>query len=128
MLNACTPTAPEQAIRDAIARIEAGIENKDAGDVIAELTENFDGNGYIDRKGVHRLLIGQFLRHQNIAVLLSNVDIEISEPDQQRARMTATVVTTGAVGLIPDDGRLWRLEGQWEVIDGDWLLTRMNWE
>lgn len=128
MTSSCTRSAPEQAIREAIGRIEAGIEERDAGDVVDELAEYFKGNGYLDRKDVHRLLVAQFLQHQKIHVLLTNVVIEVSEPDQMRANMTATVVATGATGLIPDDGRLWRLDADWELVGSDWQLARLSWK
>ncbi len=128
VLCACTPSPPEQVIRQALQRAEAAIEERDAGDAVAVLAEHFDGGGYYGKQDIRRMLALQFLQHQRIEVLLGNVDIELVEPQRQQAIMTATAVATGGVGLLPDDGRIWRLEGRWELIEGDWLLTRLSWK
>ena len=54
-LGACTRTTPEQQLRDALSRMQSGIESRDAGAVKKILAEDFIGPGGLDRTGAGAL-------------------------------------------------------------------------
>ncbi|HPR06084.1 MAG TPA: hypothetical protein PK620_11585 [Denitromonas sp.] len=132
-LVACQKTSPEQTIGEAIARIEQGIASHQNADVRAELADAFRGGpntepGQLDKTGVQRLLAAYFLRYKNIRVGVTGVSVEPLSHTPDQAWSTASVVLTGAEGLIPETGRIYQLRGLWVREGGDWQLRELQWE
>lgn len=123
-----TETGPEEAIRDNIATIQQAVEGKDTGEVLDFLTEQFLGNGQLDKQGLKRLMLGYYLRHRKINIVVTRMDIEVSPYDPYSAKMQGVVVLTGTDRLLPQDGRIVNVSGEWQKYGDDWLLARLNWE
>jgi len=127
-LQGCKRNTAEEAIRENIARIETAVEQRDAGEVTGFLAEAFLANGQMDRRAVHRMMAGYFLRFKNIQVLVSAVEIEINPYDPVRASMSARVAVLGLDGLLPEDGNVYQVTGKWRFDEGDWMLYALDWE
>ncbi len=133
VLAACQKSSPEQAIGEAIARIEQGIAEHQNAAVRAELADAFRGGpntdpGQLDKTGVQRLLAAYFLRYKNIRVVVTGVSVEPLSHTPDQAWSNASVVLTGAEGLIPETGRIYQVRGLWVREGGDWQLRELQWE
>ena len=135
--SGCTAPAPEAALREAVAGLEAAVEAGDAGDVAGLLATDFAGPGGMDRDAAHRLARAAFLRNRDIGVVLGPLDIAMHDaaPRAAAARgASATVRFTAAFaggrpgGLLPVDGSVYRVETGWRLEDGDWRLSSARWE
>ncbi len=133
VLAACAPTPPEAGIRAAVDDIAHALDAHDNAAVRAYLTDTFQGGpaaepGQLDKAGVRRLLAGYFLRYRNIGVVISGLTITPLAHDPTQAWSDATVLLTGAEGLVPETGRLYKVRGLWTQSDGDWRLVQLTWE
>lgn len=133
VLAACEKTSPEQAIGEAIERIERGLAAHQNAAVRAELADAFRGGpgtdpGQLDKAGVQRLLAAYFLRYKNIGVVVTGVTVEPLSHTPDQAWSRASAVLTGADGLIPEAGRIYQLRGLWVREDGQWRLRELQWE
>lgn len=133
VLAACEKTSPEQAIGEAIERIERGIATHQNAAVRAELADAFRGGpgadpAQLDKAGVQRLLAAYFLRYKNIGVVVAGVTVEPLSHTPDQAWSNASVVLTGADGLIPEAGRIYQVRGLWVRQGGDWQLRELQWE
>lgn len=130
---ACARTPPEEAIRAEIAAIETALAEHDNRGVRARLAAGFQGGpadtpSQLDHSGVQRLLAGYFLRYPNIGVVVTGLTITPLAHDPTQAWSEASVLLTGAEGLIPDTGRIYTVRGLWQQSEGDWRLVQLTWE
>jgi hypothetical protein len=124
----CSKTPPEEAIHANIKAARQAIVDRNAGDAVEVLAEDFVGNDRWDKQELRRFLTGAFLRHKNINVVITRMDVEIDPGDPKSATMQGTAVATGARNILPQDGRIFKLDGEWRHTDGDWRLVRLKWE
>lgn len=128
VLGACSKTAPEQAILEQIETLQQAVEDRSAGRVIEGLSDQFRGNAQLDKREMHRMLVGLFLRHKEINMVITKMDITVNPDDPLSATMQGAAIVTGAQHLIPDDGRVYSVAGHWQKLDGDWLLVSLTWD
>jgi hypothetical protein len=126
--GACSRTPPEEAILSNIKSMQEAAENKEARSAVKYLADNFSGNREIDKTGLRRILAGVFLRHQNINVAITRMDIEVKAEDPFSAMMNGVVILTGAENILPQDGRVYKVSGEWQLQDDEWMLVRAQWE
>jgi hypothetical protein len=126
LVAGCQRSDPEQAIRDAIDGIELAISERNAGGVSKHLADGFLLDGQLDRDAVYRMMIAQFLRFRNIGTVTSGLVVEIHPNDPGRAFARASVAIAGMQGLIPEDGNLYRINSEWRLEDGAWLLYKLD--
>jgi hypothetical protein len=113
LLAACGGAGPEAEIRENIAYMQQAVEDRESGASVKYLAEHFTG---------------ALLRHQKINVAITRLDISVNEYNPVTARMNAVVIVTGADGLLPRDGDLINVSGDWELHSGEWLLVNAQWE
>jgi hypothetical protein len=128
LLAACGGTGPEAEIRENITYMQKAVEDRESGAAVKYLAEHFTGAHGVDKQGLRRILMAQFLRHQKINVAITRLDISVNEYNPVTARMNAVLIVTGAVGLLPHDGDLINVSGDWELHSGEWLLVNAQWE
>lgn len=129
LLSGCNePSSPEAAIRAKIEAAQQAVEDKDAREAVASLADDFSGNHGMDKQALRRLLAVLFLQHKNIHVVITRLDIKINEYDASTAKMEAVVLATGAERLLPKDGRMLQISGDWLNIDDDWQLKNISWK
>ena len=130
---ACAKTPPEEAVRAEISAIENALAEHDNRGVRAHLAPGFQGGpadtpAQLDHGGVQRLLAGYFLRYPNIGMVVTGLTVTPLAHDPTQAWSEASVLLTGADGLIPDAGRIYKVRGLWLKADGDWRLQQLSWE
>ncbi|MFT5693718.1 MAG: hypothetical protein ACI92E_003061 [Oceanicoccus sp.] len=128
IFSGCSELPAEQAIRSNIEEIESAIEGHRRSDVTKHLSSYFLMNDKIDKKSTQRMLMGAFLRHKNIEIIVSNISIELKKTDSHRAMTTATVALVGATNFVPDSGRLYQVTAQWQIENASWRLMTLDWK
>ncbi|TKR33257.1 nuclear transport factor 2 family protein [Luteimonas gilva] len=121
----CARTPPEQALREAMAELQQGIEARDAGVVEERLAEDFVGPEGLDRDGVRRMAALQMMRHEKLGLTLGPLDIRVQEG---HATVRFTAAATGGSGLLPDSAEVYEVETGWRLEDGDWKMTSASWK
>lgn len=124
-LSACRHTPDEVQVRQAIASIAKASEAGAAGDVVAPLADDFDGNaGELDRARLGGMVRVFALRGEHIGVTLGPVSIE-----HRGERMVATVTVTLTSGgkLLPDQLGVYKVDSGWRKDDGHWRCYTATW-
>ena len=124
-LSACgSPPPDEQQIRDRIGVVVAAIQAKDAGPVLEHLEDDFLAQDQLRATNIQGLLVYYGRRHQNLRVLPSHIQIVL---DGERADVQLYALLTGADGLLPEDGRVLKVDSEWVKREGEWRVRRMIW-
>jgi hypothetical protein len=127
VVSACGErSTPEQQVRAVIATAEDAAERRDHGDLVALLSPRFEGAHGEDAREVSRLLRGYLVANPRLEVMTRIESIDF--PYEDMARVAVTVGTLGRGGQfgLDADTKSFRLELQRE--DGDWRVTRAEWE
>ena len=128
LLSACGGSAsdPEEELREWLARGETATEEKDRGDLLELISENYVDSRGNDRDKLGGIMVGYFLRQQSIA-LLTNID-EIILLGDSAAQISLSVgmagTNTGAWGFRAD---AYQFELELEKPDDEWLLIGARW-
>ena len=128
LLFSCSQTPPEEAIENIMEEIEIAIEQKDNASIMKHVHESFRGNEHIDKTQLRKLLTVHFLRHNNINVVVTQMNIEHDPLQPYYAEMKGIAAVTGAENILPQDGRIYAIEGSWELHGDDWKLTELTWQ
>ncbi|MEO7071487.1 MAG: hypothetical protein ABI300_00270 [Rhodanobacter sp.] len=125
-LTACHRTPDEVQVRAAIASIAGAAQAGTAADVVAPLSEDFDGNqGELDRRALGNLVRVFALRGEHVGVTLGPVQVERRG---ERLLATMTVTLVGGGRLLPDQAGVYRVQSAWRRQDGKWLCYSATWE
>jgi hypothetical protein len=127
-LCACSKTIPEEAILASIDAMQMAIDERNTGDVVEHVSDNFSGSHNMGRPELRKMIMGMFLRYKNIHVVVTRMDIQHDPRRPGIANMDGIILVTGAQGLVPQDGRLLNVKGEWQEQKGDWVLAQVEWE
>jgi hypothetical protein len=108
--------------------MQQAAEDRKSGEAVEFLADHFTGNNGISKTELRRIMMGLFLRHQNVNVSISRMDIKVNPQDPYSARMESVVILTGAQSILPQDASIYTITGEWHYLDGEWLLVRAEWE
>lgn len=126
VLIGCSRPADEQALRDTLAAMHDAAEQRNAADLIEHVADNFAGPRGLDRDGLRRLLVVQFMRNRAVSVTPGPVSTRI---EGQRAEAEFTAALAGfQEGLLPARADGYRIVTGWRIEDGRWMLERASWE
>lgn len=126
IMAACAKTPPEQALRDAVAGLQAAVEARDASAVQSFLAEDFIGPDGLDRDGARRMATLYLMRHDNIGITVGPLAVQMQE---NHARVDfAAALTGGSDRLLPESGQVYAVRSGWRIEDGDWKMTSVSWE
>lgn len=128
LLASCSKTPPVEAVQANIDAIQLAIEEKNTGAIMQHVLDTFRGNESLDKSNLRKLLAVHFIRHKNINVVITRMDVNHDPKFPFHASMEGVVALTGAENILPQDGRLFKVSGKWQLHDGDWLLDSLNWE
>lgn len=119
--------APDEAqVRAAIAGVAEAAENGAAGDVVASLSDDFDGNGgEFDRRALGNLVRLFALRGERIGVVTGPIAVERRG---ERLLASMTVTLTGSGRLLPEHAGVYRVQSAWRREDGRWLCYTATWQ
>jgi len=121
----CGKTPDEVLLRQNITDMQTALEQRQAGEFLQYIAEDYQDNYGQDIKSLKRLLLANFIRHSNINTFINNIEITISGGT---ATITFTATLTGGQGLIPDSGRIYTATTKWRKQSSDWLLFSARWE
>lgn len=125
-VGGCSKSPTEDIIQKNIEAIETHIEKKQTGDSLALFHDNFNSSKGYDKNWVKRTLLLHQMRHQNIEIVISNVEVIVK--DEYTAYANLHALATGGQGLLPTQGAIYKVETEWRNEDGDWLLVHSQWE
>lgn len=125
-LSACTRPADEQRLRDTLVALQDAAERRSSDDFMAAVSDNFAGPSGLDRDGLRRLLMVQFLRNQSIGASIAGLELKV-ENGLAEANFRV-LVTGGDGGWIPRRADGYRVSTGWRADGEDWLLERASWE
>ena len=128
LVSACSKTPAEETILANIHSMQQAAEDKKPRAAVEYLADGFAGNQGVDKMTLRRIMVGLFLRHQNVHVTIPRMDINVNPQDQYSASMEGVVILAGAENILPQDGRMYKVSGDWQYIDGEWMLVRARWE
>lgn len=128
ILSGCgAPVDDETRIRETIAEMIAALEAGDVGDFMDPVAEDFiAGNGGLDRRALELLVRRERLVRD--AIRVRRLDTEVRLIGEGRAAASFRALATGGSGLLPDEGRFWRVATGWRLDGGQWRLISAQWE
>jgi hypothetical protein len=126
LIVSCARTPPEQALREAVAGLQAAVEARDGAALQDALAEDFIGPEGLDRAGARRMATLYLMRHDRVGVTMGPLEVSLQEP-HATVRFTAAV-TGGGGRLLPDSGQVYAVQTGWRLEGGEWKLTSASWK
>lgn len=125
-LAACHRPGDEAQVRTAITAMATAAEATIAGDVVAPLSTDFDGNaGELDRRAIGNLVRLFALRGEHVGVVLGPIGIERRG---ERLLATVTVTLSGGGRWLPDHAGVYRVQSAWRGDGGAWRCYTASWK
>lgn len=121
----------EPALENLLARVDAleqAVEARQVAAAMAMLSEDFSTSQGWDRKEAQRLLLFHTMRHRTISLIRTQTDASLDSAYTDQATVRFNLIMTGGEGLLPEQGRRYKVESRWRHRDGDWYLHSLHWE
>ena len=125
-LAGCSRTPPEQQLRQQLAAMQAALEQRDAGAFIDGVSDDFVGNGGMDRAALQQAIRLQVLANADIGVTLGPAEVEV-RGDRATVRFSA-IATGGSGRFMPERAQAWDLTSAWRDEGGEWRLYYAQWQ
>lgn len=122
---ACARQPDAEAIRERIGQMAGAAEAKRAGDLLDGISDDFIGNGELDRAQLANLVRAQLLAGNAIGVDLGTIEVDV-HGERATARFQATL-TDGSGRWIPDRRATLDVETGWRREGGDWTCYNASW-
>lgn len=117
----------EQQVIATLRDMEVAAESGEHFAFMTYVADGFKGQlGSMDRRAFHRFMIFQINQHRRLQAQF--FPIRVQETGGDRATASFKLLVTGGGGLLPESGRVFAVETDWYRDDGDWQLTRADWE
>ena len=128
LLFGCGPELDDEArILRTIEAMTEAVEQGDVDDFMAPVADDFVAvNGRLDRRALGLLVRRERLARDSIRV--RRVDTEVELVGESRAVASFRALATGGSGLLPDEGRFWRVETGWRRDGDEWELISAAWD
>jgi len=131
-LNFCGKAPPaEEQIRTKMNSAKQAVENLNPDaleDILAPDFEIRTGNKNYDLPLIQKTMKLYALKKQKITVTLGVLQIEMDPYNTQLAVMSTSALVTGGRGLLPEDGRIYKVKTKWRLYGDQWLITHLSWE
>ena len=130
LFAACRRTAPEQQLRQDVAKLQAGIQVREIGPIRVALADDFIGPEGMDRSAAIRLAQVMYLQNQRISAVFGPLQLTLlpSVANPNHATVAFSVALSGgSAGALPDSARLYQVRTGWRLKDGDWQMTSADW-
>jgi hypothetical protein len=133
-LLACGGDAPtpEEQVRALVSDFARAADARDAGAALALISDAYADPSGRDKRELHAVVAGYFLRHDAIHVLVRVKQVRLAEPptaasvEAVAALTGAPVADVGELAGIDADVYRFDLEARHED-DGRWRVTRAGW-
>jgi hypothetical protein len=121
---------PEQRVREVLAALEEGAQQRDAGAIREHVSDGYsDGNGN-DKRTVTQLVAFHLLQNQSVHLLTRVQGLEIPAPGQAQASVLVAMAGApidGPDALIALRADLYRFDFDLAEEDGDWRIRSAQW-
>ena len=124
LIPACQRDDAQAALRATVQRMQQALEERQPQAFLQHIDPSFNGPEGLDKDGLHRLLVYEFLRNSRIGVSITHADYEFALP---RARVIIHALARGGAGVIPQRLQSYRIDTDWLRTDSDWLLVGAQW-
>lgn len=128
ILAACGPELDDRArIERTIEEMTLALETGDVSDFMAPVAEDFVAvNGRLDRRSLGLLVRRERLARDAIGI--QRLDTRVRIIGDARAVVSFRALATGGTGLLPDEGRFWKVETGWRRDGDEWMLISAEWQ
>ena len=121
----CARQPDVEAIRERIGQMAGAAEARSVRDVLDGISEDFIGNGEVDRTQLANIVRAQLLGGEVVAVDVGAVEVEV-RGERAIARFQATL-SDGSGRWIPDRRAVLDVETGWRREDGEWICYNARW-
>jgi len=128
LLCACSAEIDDETrIERTLATMIEALEQGDVSDFMAPVADDFVAvNGRLDRRALGLLVRRERLARDAIGI--QRLDTRVRIIGDARAVASFRALATGGTGLLPDEGRFWKVETGWRRDAGEWMLISAEWE
>lgn len=124
-LVACSTPDEETLIRKALRGLIEGVEEQSFFQVKKYISEDFKSNRFRNIQQLKAYMLVYYQQNKVIKIFHSNVQIILQK---DKADVTFNTLVTGSSNWVPERGRLFKVQSRWLKQDGDWKISRVNWQ
>ncbi|KAF1709811.1 hypothetical protein CSC70_08925 [Pseudoxanthomonas kalamensis DSM 18571] len=125
LMSACSRPPAEERLRHQVETMLEAVRTGNARGFMAGVTEDFAGNGGMDRAALHNLLRAQILANADIGISSGPWDIQVQG---EHASLRMRVILAGGGRLLPDRAQTYDLTSGWREEDGEWRVYYAEWK
>ena len=132
LLRCSEPSLPaEQQILNNFEEAKTAVEQLNSQKLREILADDFEIIGArqpYDYELIKKTMALFRFRKQKVNIIFSSTTVTLDKYNTQLAALESTALITGGRGLIPEDGRLYKVKSQWRLYDEQWKITKLSWE
>ena len=131
VLQCSEPIPAEEQINLSIQSIIKSIEKLDDDaleDLIPENIEIKQKGQSISIENIKRLFLAYRFKKQSITINVIDSDVQMDKYNTHLATVNLSVLAFANKGLLPRDGKLYKISSQWRLINDQWVPTELEWQ
>jgi valyl-tRNA synthetase len=101
------------------------VEERSVRQVQKFLADDFRTARHSNSQQLRSFMLLHFRQNKVIKVFTSNIQIVLQK---EKADMVFNVLVTGSSNWLPERGRRFEVKSRWIKQDGDWKISRVNWQ
>ncbi len=126
LLAACAREPDEEALRARIGAMVEALEEREAGQFMRGVAEDFFGQeGQLDVRQLHALVRVETMRHRSLGITLGPMEVTM-HGDRATVRFTA-FASGGSGSFIPEQAGAYEVESGWKKGGDDWVVYTASW-
>jgi hypothetical protein len=119
-LSACgSHSSDEEQVRELIANVESAAEERDAGDILALVADDYEDASGFDKSQLQNFLRGWLLAHPKVELLVNVESLEFPADGLAQAEISVTSVSLSNPDHV-------RLKVEFRRSGGDWRVKRAD--
>jgi hypothetical protein len=122
VVSACHRDSPEAALRAQLQEMQSAAGEGRMGDFMDGVTDDFVGNGGMDRAALHNLLRMQALGKSNMSATTVQW-----QGNEAIVRFDA-LLAGGSGRFVPDSAQTYSITSGWRIESGEWRVYYAQWE
>ncbi len=127
MLVSCQEKDDKKIIAEKIDAMIEVIEAEKRRALLEFFSDNVIVQKQLGKRDVGAMAFRYFYAHDNIRLFVRFININIDE-DKLNAEVSAKVLLTSGEKRLPNRARLYAVEGNWQKLQGDWVIARLDWQ
>lgn len=125
-LGCSGPSGEEERLQATLDTLAGAVENRDASDIVANLAEDFDGPGGMNRERARAFAGVMMARYSELGVTWTLQEMDI-QGDRATTRLTAMLTGKALVPGFEGRGRLMNVDLGWRMEGGEWRVVSARW-